>query len=177
MSHDLNEIETATKHYADTRENLAELVESMVAQIEAIQRQQLPAIKRVVARAAQRHAQLTALIESCPHCFEKPRSLVFHGIKIGYRKGTGGITWEDDAQLINLIRKHLPDLEDLLIKTTETPIKKALGDLEVSDLKRLGVTVEDTGDQVVIKPVDGNVEKTVKALLKNATEELTEEAA
>ena len=56
--------------------------------------------------------------------------------------------------------------------------KPALGPnlLEVDDLKRLGVTVEDTGDVVTVRPVDGAVEKTVKALLKNATDEAREAA-
>jgi hypothetical protein len=41
-------------------------------------------------------------------------------------------------------------------------------------LKKLGCTVRDTGDEVVIKPVDGDVDKIVRALLKDATEETVE---
>ncbi|MBI5561297.1 MAG: hypothetical protein HY894_00350, partial [Deltaproteobacteria bacterium] len=37
------------------------------------------------------------------------------------------------------------------------------------DLKKLGVTVEETGDAVVIKPVDGEVERVVNALLRDRT--------
>ena len=38
-----------------------------------------------------------------------------------------------------------PDKMDLLIKTTEKPVKKSLEQL-AADLKRLGVTVEESGD-------------------------------
>jgi hypothetical protein len=40
----------------------------------------------------------------------------------------------------------------------------------VSDLKRLGCEVAEAGDQIVIKPVDGEIDKLVNAYLKELAE-------
>ena len=50
----------------------------------------------------------------------------------------------------------------------EEPIRKALSELTVTELKRLGVTVEEADDQVVIKPTDSEVDKLVGKLLEDA---------
>jgi hypothetical protein len=60
--------------------------------------------------------------------------------------------------------------DDLLIKITKKPIAKALADLDVSDLKRIGCRVEATGDIVVIASTDSEVDKLVKALLADEVE-------
>ncbi|MCZ7655552.1 MAG: hypothetical protein M5R42_16805 [Rhodocyclaceae bacterium] len=78
----------------------------------------------------------------------------------------GKIEWESDEQVIRLIRKHLPELADVLIATVEKPSKDGLAALAVADLKRIGVTVTDAGDQVPSKPADSALDKMVDALLK-----------
>ena len=167
----LTEIELSTKSYADAREELTKVVNRVNQLQEKIHARYLRDIKRLLAKAAERQVKLAALIEGSPTLFTKPRTLIVHGIKIGFRKGKGGIEWDDDAQVVKLIKKLFPEQADLLIHTEETPVKNALSELPAADLKRLGITVEDTGDVVVIKPVDSAVDKIVKALLKNATEE------
>ena len=47
-------------------------------------------------------------------------------------------------------------------------------ELEAGDLRKLGVTVEESGEQVVVKPVETALEKLVKALLKDAQEDVHE---
>lgn len=175
-NHELDVIQAATKRFADKRQALEDLVNTVNCKIEAVYRKNTRALKIAVAQVAEQQAALEALIEASPELFEKPKSLIFHGIKIGFRKGAGGLNWEDDVQVVNLIKKHFPKLADVLIHIEETPIKKALSELPVSDLKRLGVTVEDTGDMVMVKAVDSAVDKAVKQLLKNATEEIKEAA-
>jgi hypothetical protein len=69
------------------------------------------------------------------------------------------------------IKKHLPEQADVLIKLKETPVKDALAQLSAAELKKLGVTVSEAGDQVVVKPVDSEVDKMVDALMKEAGEE------
>lgn len=171
---DLGTIEKQTKDYADARGRLSDAVLVLNEELETLKRKHLKDIKRRVAVAAQYQAELKAAIEAAPALFEKPKTQVFHGIKVGYRKGSGKIEWEDDAVLVARIKKLLPAAQaELLIQTKEKPIAKALQDLDAGDLKRLGVTVEDTGEVVVIKPVDSDVDKLVAALLKDAAEEAT----
>ena len=96
---------------------------------------------------------------------------MLHGLKLGYQKGKGKIEWEDDDQVVKLIRRHFPDQFDVLIKTAERPIKDALASLTAAELRKIGVTVEETGDVVFVKDSTGNVDKLVKALLKGVQED------
>jgi hypothetical protein len=176
VKHELDEIQVAAKRYADKREALTNLVYLVNDELERVYRTNLKFIRNAVANVADAEGQLSLMISARPDLFKKPRTLIFHGVKVGYRKGKGNIGWDDDAQVVKLIKKHFPEMTDALIHVEETPIKGALSAMEASDLKRLGITVEDTGDHVLVKAVDSAVDKTVKALLKNATDAAKEEA-
>lgn len=167
----LAEIELKTKAYADDRAKLADHVGALTDAIEALKRASMPVIKRALARAAQSQAELRAAIVDAPAAFTKPRTHVFHGIKVGFQKGKGKLEFGNAERVVALIEKHFPDQADVLIKTEKKPIKEALTNLDVADLKKLGVTVEGTGDVPLIKPVDSDVDKIVAALLKERAEE------
>ena len=98
-------------------------------------------------------------------------------MKVGYKKQKGSIHFEDEAQVIRLIKKHFPDRSDVLIRIRESLNKPALGELSVLELKRIGCTVEDTGDVPFVRAVEGEVEKVVEALLKEAAKAYEEEVA
>lgn len=164
-------IEGKARLYADRRDDLAGVVRVLNDQVEALKRSALPEIKRAVARAAEAHGKLRDLVEGAPGLFVKPRTVIFHGIKVGFEKGKGKLVFENGDRVCELINKHFPELTEALIIVSQAPNRKALGELAAADLKRLGVTVEDTGDQVVIRPTDTAVDKVVNALLKEAVEE------
>lgn len=165
---DLKEIERLARAYATERRKLADSVSDLTTELAAAKRKQLPTIRRAVARVADQEAALRAALEAAPGLFAKPRTHTFDGIRVGFAKGKGGLSFEDGGRVVALIRKHFPEQFDVLVKVTETPLKGPLAQLEVRDLKRLGVAVTETGDQPVIKAVDGEVEKLVDALLKEA---------
>lgn len=167
----MNDIQARTKAFADARSKLAELVTVLNDGLEQLKRDSLPGIRRAIERAAEKHAELKALLDDSADLFVKPRTVVLHGVKVGFEKGKGRIEFEDAAQVIKLIRRHLPDQADVLIATKELPVKTALAQLSVKELKAIGCTVDDAGDVVVIRPVDSDVDKLVTALLKGATEE------
>jgi hypothetical protein len=173
----MTEIEAKAAHLRAARNVLAADLSILNDALEAVKRQFMPRIKNGVNRLAARHTELHTALESSPELFESPRTQVFHGIKVGFRKGTGGIEWDDDERTSDLIKKHFPEQFDVLVKTTRKPQKKALGSLEVSDLKKVACRVESTGDVVVIKATDSEVDKAVNALLKGAVEEAQKEAA
>lgn len=168
----LTDIERGAKKYAESRDTLAGIIEAMNQGIEDIKRSNMKRLKKAVADAAEQHDALKALIEASPGCFIRPRSVVFHGIKLGFQKGKGKIEWEDADQVVRLIKKHFPDQADLLIATTEKPAKEALNNLTAAELKKLGISVTEGGDAVFIKPADSAVDKMVEALLKDATAEV-----
>lgn len=166
----LNEVDTQTKAYSAARGELAEAVGTLQDAIQSLTRKHLPVIKRRVQAAKDAEAALRATIEGNPALFVKPRTLTLHGIKVGYRKANGRIEWEDADQVVKLIKRHFADQADVLIATKEKPAKEALEQLSAADLKKLGITVEETGDVVVIKDTASDVDKLVKALLKEDEE-------
>jgi hypothetical protein len=168
----LNEIEQLSKTFAAHRNELADVVGALTEAIEALKRKHLPVIKRRVEAAAEARAALKAALEDSAGLFVKPRTLILHGIKVGFQKGKGKIEWEDADQVVKLIKKHFPEQADVLILTKEKPAKEALEQLTAAELKKLGIEVADSGDVVVIKDTASDIDKLVTALLKDAAEEV-----
>lgn len=170
-------IETQTRTYAEARAVLASRVSALHDELEKAKRRSLPGIKRALGAAKAAEEELQATIEAHPELFEKPRSVILHGVRVGYQKAKGTLQWEDDDRVVELIARHHPDLLDTLVKRIEKPIKAALNTLSVGELKKLGVTVIESGDQVLIKAVDSEVDKLVDALLRDAGDEAEQVAA
>jgi hypothetical protein len=119
---------------------------------------------------------LRGLVDSARDLFEKPKTQVFSGVKVGLKKGKGKIEWDDDDAVVRRIKKNHPDLVDQLIICKEKPSKEGLATLDVKQLKALGVAVEEAGDQIVVKDMDGEIEKIIKALMKSEEEDRAEAA-
>ena len=170
------DIERLTKDYAEARDELAAQVDALKAETAGLKRIRLPAIRRLTGKAANRRARLAAAIDGARGLFVKPRTVIAHGVRVGVVKARGELGWRDGEQVIRLIRKHLPDRAEALIKVSERPLKSALAQLTAAELKRIGVAVGETGDKVLIKPADGDIDKFVDALLKEIAEP-DEEAA
>ena len=153
---------------ARARGQLAELVQVLEEGLNHLKADAMPMIRESIDAAATAWSALAAEIEAHPELFVKPRTVSMHGIKFGFGKGKGGLEIADADRTCALIKKHLPDQAEVLIATKETPVKDALAQLPAADLKRIGVNVKDTGDQVVIRPADGEIDKIVKALIKAA---------
>lgn len=167
----LTEIESRAKAFADARSKLSEYVDALNQALESLRRDNLPRIKRQLVRAAELQTQLKEMVAESPDLFVKPKTVVLHGIKVGFEKGKGAIVFDDADQVVTLIDKKLPDLADVLIATTKKPVKAGLAQLTVAQLKSIGCSVEEAGDRVVVRAVDSEVDKLVTALLKGATEE------
>jgi hypothetical protein len=93
--------------------------------------------------------------------------MTLHGIRLGYQKGKGKITWDDDAKVIAAIRRTFTKATaDTLISVIEKPAKDALANLPAAELRRLGVQVEAAGDAIYIKAADSEVDKLVARILE-----------
>ncbi len=170
MNITLSSIEYECRGYADARKRLADEVTELNEAIENLKRTRIKRIKSLVNSAAEKHAGLKATIEAAPQLFEKPRTVVFYGVKVGLQKGKGGLAIADEAFTLRKINDVLEHPE-AYIRVKETPNKEALAGCTAQELKRLGIEIIDAGDEVVIKPTDSAVDKIVNALLKDATEE------
>lgn len=166
-----DDIAALTAHYASARAALNDLVGALQAELDGLTRAHLPAIRAQVNAVADLHARLNDAIASHPGLFEAPRTISIHGVKIGLQKGKGRIEIDDEAATIARIKRLLPDQAEALIQVTESLRKSALNTLDAGDLCRIGVQIEGSGDTVVIKPADSGLDKVVRALLKDATDE------
>ena len=167
----LAKIETLTRRYAEARERLAGEVRALNQAIEEAKREYRASLKKRVAAVKDAEAELHTAVEGAPELFVRPRTLTIAGVKVGFQKGKGKISFDDADKVVALIERHLPELAETLVQVTKKPVKDALLNLSVDDLKRIGCRVTGTGDQVVIKDTTSDVDKLVEALLKEDEEE------
>lgn len=168
---DLAHIERLTKTYAAERRILADRLQRLEDDKTALQRRLLPGIKSAVAKADEAKSALAEAIEDNPGLFKRPRTVTIEGIKVGIAKGKGKAEIHDEAVTVRLIRRHIPDQADTLIRVKESVVKSAVANLTAAEAKRIGVTISDTGDQVVIRAVGDDIDKLVAKLLE--TEDTT----
>lgn len=172
----LNDIIERARLLAQRREHLGTLVRAMNEGWEALKADNLPQIKAAIEGGADAWKALESMVLAHPELFDKPRKLTAHGITFGYEKGKGGLEIDNPDRTVELIRRHLPDQADVLITVRESPVKTALAQLSAAELKRVGVEVKGTGDVVVIRPADGEIDKVVRALVRAAVDDDAREA-
>ena len=164
-----------------TRDILAGYIRTLEANIQTVKTGSLLEIQKVARQVTKQHLELQELINANPALFVKPRTHVVDGLKYGLQKKPGRLEWADDHQVVQRIYKLCaddtisPEQADLLIARTEKPVAKALEKLDAKLLKRLGVTVAADCDEPLIKSVDGEVEKAINAVIKDATKDMNAE--
>ena len=168
----LDTIEKRTKRYAEAREHLAGLVTELNAGIQALQRAQLPAIRKAVQRASEHHARLNEALTARPDLFTRPRTTIFHGVVVGYKKGKGTFKYDPDF-VIKQIKLRLPLKQDSLIRVEEKVVAEGIKLLTDDERKKIGVVSVAGTDAVVITPTDSAIDKAVNALLAAAIDEKT----
>lgn len=167
----LDAIDLLAKDYTTVREVLAERVASLESELHQVRNRRLPGIRSALAIAKTAQDDLQRVIAAAPSLFIKPRTFTLHGVKVGFQKGKGKLTWADDARVIALIEKHLPDKAEILIVTERKPSRDALANLDGADLKRIGVTIEEVGDKIVIKAADSDLDKVIAKILEEGAKE------
>ncbi|MGE3348165.1 MAG: hypothetical protein AB7I35_12105 [Ramlibacter sp.] len=182
MTTELAAIQKRAAALSEYRDKLSALFITLQGNLDTVKNGSLPEIKRVARQVAKEHNELVDLIRANPELFEKPRSYVVDGIKFGMQKQPGSLTWDDDAKVVERIRRMVeagdmaPEQAELLINTTEKPAANALGQLDERTLKRLGVRLVGDGDEPLVKSVDSNVEKAVTSVINAAIKEANAEA-
>lgn len=161
----MDEIVALARSYAKARDALEASAEEIRQLQRKAVRDRLRGLRSRVAEAATAHDALKAALEARPGLFVKPRTVAVDGVKFGFRKQTGALDVGDEAQAIERLRKKLPGLADALINVKESLDKKGLRKLAAADLARIGVTIGDPVDEVVIATAESDIDKLVDALL------------
>lgn len=165
----LERIDALTRDYASRREQLRGCVEAVREEIDRIERQALPRIREHVRAVAETQDRLHAAIKAHPELWQgRRRTVVIAGVRVGMAKGKGRIVFDKPERVVQLIREHFPEQAEAMIRVREEPVARALAELTVAELRKIGCLVEGAQDQVVIKPTDSTVDKLVQALLRDA---------
>ena len=172
----LAEIERLAKNYADAHEALAEKVRDLNEALEREKRARLRYIKSALGPAAAAKGDLAAAVDGARDLFIRPRTVIFHGIKVGLQAGKQTVNFEDADAVVDRAERLFADMAATLINTKKSPNKTAIAMLTAPELKKLGCTLSEPRDEIVIKPTDGEVEKVVAALLKDAESDLEEKS-
>ena len=106
----MTEIEALAKGFADAYDLLATRVRDLTDTLEAAKRARIKGLKNAVAAAAQAKSELAAAIDANRGLFEQPRTVVFHGVKVGLQKGKGGIEFADEDAVVKRIERALDEL-------------------------------------------------------------------
>lgn len=164
---DLQPIDAAAAEYRRARDVLRTLAADAQQAISRVKAAHLPLLRQALADVAIADAALRGAVErSPPTLWARVRTRVVHGVRVGWAKARGRVEWDDEAKVIERIRRHLPaEQAELLIRRRESVHKPAVYDLTAGDLKRLGIRIEDACDQVVVKDTTGDLDRAVEALL------------
>ena len=164
----LAEIEKLTSTFADDYNWLRAVAADIQQQQNDVIKAHLPTLRKAAAEAAAAREKLAAAVVENAALFADKKTHTSFGIKVGFRKGSGKMIIADEAAFLKKLETMFPDesARGIYLRVEVSPLKAALEELPAADLKKLGVTIEATGDVLVIKPVEGDVDKFVAALLK-----------
>jgi len=167
----LSRIERLCQDFSSAHAEMRMLVLAIQEELQQVKRRYLARLRASVGKTRERHANLRLAVESAPELFEKPKTRILHGIKIGFRKQKGGITWADADKVVRALHQQFGGQADAFLHIKQVPDKTALNKLDASTLRRLGVEIHADHDEVVVEPVDGDVDRVVNALIEDAVEE------
>lgn len=163
----LANIEGLCSKYSTAANALNDRVIKLNKKIETITQNAKAEIDELTKKCVQTRQKLHDAIDKNADLFEKPRTQIFSGIKVGMQAGAPTLEM-DESKTCELILKKMPEQKTILIKTTSKPVATALKNLDNKQLKSIGVTRIDGKDSVVLKATDTAVNKSVEAHLKQA---------
>jgi hypothetical protein len=163
-------VDVAARKYADARDVLSHHLDDFDTELKALRRRHLSGIKQAAGVAAQRKSELAGAVVDARAAFDDPKTQVLHGIKVGFEKGKGRVTFDDEGSVTARIDQVFRQEADQYLIITRKPSKAALLTLDAAMLKRLGVKIESDGDQVVIRATGTDIDKLVAKILEEGTE-------
>lgn len=167
----MQDLERRVQDYADTLAEYNALTAQVRDEIKQVTARHMAAIRCLFNGLKDRQADICDEIRAHPELFQKPKTRVIHGIKLGLRKRKGRLVIRDAAKTVYWIKALYQDDIGVLIKTTETPLKSGLEKLPAKDLKRLGVEVTDDSDEVVFVAATDEFDDLIDFLIAEAGHE------
>jgi hypothetical protein len=167
----INQIQILTEALASALVNIQTIITERERKIAAIEREYDERLRPHAAAFTGRHAALKTAIKSAPDLFKRPRSRVFAGIEVGYRKKKGTIVIQDEPATIEKMIKLLGEKDAVqYLNVVTTVSKKAVESMPGDIMKKLGIELKADTDAVVIKLEQSALEKQIAALMAEKSE-------
>lgn len=160
-------LEMLCSSYRQARDQLNDEGRCLLAELETVKQSRMPMLKAAVLQASSIESELRdAVLAADKSLFGKNKTILMHGVKVGWNKQKGKVVIKDEAKTIKLIKDRLPAKQvELLIRKTERVHRPSVYDLVASDLKRLAIEIVDDGEIIVVKDVHREIDKLIGALL------------
>ena len=173
---DITAIDLLARQYADAQTDLDTQINDLRHVIDMSVRDAWPALRAATTRAAGRYEALLASVTDARDVFEKPKTKILHGVRVGYRKAKDSIQVLNADNTCALIEKHLPDQVDVLISTTKKPVMAGLEQLDDEQLRKIGCKRVAGRDEPIAALAETELDKVVAALMKGAIEKAEAES-
>ena len=171
------DLKTITHHAAEFDAASAILRDAVCIfehELQDVQREHRKPIADALKVVIRTRRALCSAIECAPGLFTKPKSLVLHGVKCGYRKEVDAVEIPDmDASIAAAKELFKGEDSNPVLVTKESLSVAALKKLTAEQMDLLGVELVPGGDSVFCEPVEGDADKLVAALVKEAREAAT----
>jgi len=168
---EIKPIEDACLKLTEARDALTAEAEATKAEIEAVMARRRPAIRRQLRRVKALQQAAHDLAAGNPALFAKPKSRIFGGVRIGWRKQVGQMVIADEAAAIRSLRRQLGDSAETLIKVTEKLNRKALAAQPGQVLRKAGVEIVADSDAPFVDFTDRAIDKMINAWLAKAPDQ------
>ena len=173
----LPEIESRTGIFAVEHRALGFLINKLETELAALKARHIVNIGKQFTCTANAKLKLSFALQQNPGLFEKPRTRVFDGVKVGYQKQKGSIIMADEPTTIARMQKILGDDEAAHYLNVKVTVNKtAINDMPAETMRKLGIELTADTDAIIIKPMDSALEKSINALLADVTSELKQAA-
>ncbi|MDE0714452.1 MAG: hypothetical protein OXI10_06245 [Gammaproteobacteria bacterium] len=165
--YDMDDIQFLCRQLSDARKKRVKVAQRVQEAQRRVLYANIDDLKDALAEESSCRDELQGAIEASPELFDKPKTRAFDGIKVGFQKQKGKIDVPDEEKTIKLIRQKLRQFADSLIVISEKVDKTQLRKLTVAELGRIGCTLTEDTDAVMIKTSETDVDKLVAALMKD----------
>jgi hypothetical protein len=158
----------------EARLKLRKKYEAKQKAIAAINAEHDEAIRELQTECTTIRAGLISNLESSREFFKSPKSRVFYGITVGFKKGQDKVTLPtDETILVKRVETMLPAKQaETVLDRSVTIIKAAFKKLPRDLLQKLGCSIVTGADEVVVHTADDDIETLVqKSLGDGATAE------
>jgi hypothetical protein len=161
-------LDSAALRYRQARDRIAALLVDYQAAVARVREPHLPALREALTALNAAEQILRDAVEaSPPTLWQRVRTRIIHGIKLGWQKSRGRVEWDDEQKVIERIRRLLPAAQaELLIRPGKESVHRpGVYDLTAADLRRLGIRITDDCDAVVIRDQQGDINRLVDSML------------